>query len=68
MNEYSMTCSCGEVISVDAKSREDAISMLKDKMNEEAIINHISESHSGESAPTLQEVHSIIDKTTQQVF
>ena len=68
MNKYSITCTCGEIISVDAGSKEEAITKLKDMMNEEAVMNHISESHSGESAPTVQEIHSIIDKTMQQIF
>ena len=55
-------------MSVDAGSKEEAVIKLKEMMNEESVMNHISESHSGESAPTVQELHSMIDRSMRQDF
>ena len=66
MASYSMTCTCGEVMSVDADTREAALSMLKAGMTETAIDAHMQEHHKpGEPRPTLQQVHAMIEQTLQ---
>ena len=43
MEKYSFTCSCGDVMSVDASSQEEAATKLKEMMSEEAIAAHTAE-------------------------
>ena len=62
-----MTCTCGDDISIDAGSREEAVLRLKEMMDDEAVMTHVSESHSGESAPTMEEIHAMIEQTTKEV-
>ena len=64
MASYSMTCTCGEVMTVDAGSREAAASMLKAGMTQPAIDAHMQEHHkAGDPKPTLEQVHAMIDQT-----
>ncbi len=65
MNTYSMTCTCGHVTSVEANSREEAVSKMQGMMTEEAIKAHMDEKHPGESAPSMAETHANIEKNLQ---
>ena len=42
-----MTCSCGDNMSVDANSKEEAITMMKGMMDQAAIDAHCTEKHPG---------------------
>jgi len=61
---YSMTCSCGQRISVDAENREDAVRQIKNIMDEDTIEVHMREKHPGEPLPTVHEVHQMIEQNT----
>jgi hypothetical protein len=65
MASYSMTCSCGETMSVDAPSREDAVKMLQGGMTQDAINSHMADKHKGEAVPTVQQVHGMIAELTK---
>lgn len=65
MATFSMTCSCGYTMSVDANSREDAVSMLKAGMTQQALDDHMREYHKAdEPKPTLEQAHAMIDEVT----
>jgi hypothetical protein len=55
-----MTCSCGETMSVDAPTREDAVKVLQGGMTADAIAGHMKEHHAGEPVPSLEQVHGMI--------
>ena len=61
-----MTCTCGDVMSVQANSREEAVTMLQGQMTQEALDTHMSEKHPGEPVPTLEETHAMIAQNTIQ--
>ena len=65
MSNYSMTCSCGDVMKVDASSREEAVGKLQGMMTEGAIKNHMIEKHPGDAIPTVEQIHGQISQYTQ---
>jgi hypothetical protein len=60
MASYSMTCSCGQTMSVDAPSRDDAVKMLQGGMTEATIADHMGQFHKGEPVPSVEQVHGMI--------
>lgn len=69
--KFSMTCTCGDVMTVDAVSREEAVQKFKDMMTEDAIKKHMEEKHwtknPSEPMPTVEQAHMMIEQTTKQV-
>lgn len=63
---YSMTCSCGDVLSVEAESRDDAVTKMKEMMNVEALAAHFGEKHSGQPVPSVEESNAMIDEMLQE--
>ncbi len=59
--KFSMTCSCGDVMSVDAENRDEAVMKMKETMTQEAIDAHVAEKH-----PDMQlsqaDIHAQIDR------
>ncbi|HEX9721660.1 MAG TPA: hypothetical protein VGA53_00150 [Candidatus Paceibacterota bacterium] len=66
MNKYSMTCTCGHEMTVDAESKEQAVEQLKSMMTEEAIASHCAEKHPGEPVPSKEESDANIEQNTKQ--
>lgn len=64
--KYSMTCTCGDVASVDAATREKAVEKIKGTMNEETVKQHMADKHAGEPVPSLNQVHMMIEKQTRE--
>lgn len=66
-----MTCTCGDVMTVDAANRDEAVQKLKVMMTEDAIKQHMTEKHwttnPSEPMPTVEQAHMMIDQTTRQV-
>ena len=63
--KFSMTCSCGDVMAVDAKSRSEAVRTLKGMMTTATIGKHMKQKHPGQPAPSVNEVHSQIAQMTK---
>lgn len=61
---YKMTCTCGDVMKVEANSREEAVEKLKEMTTEESLKMHMAEKHPGEAVPTLEQSHLMVEKTT----
>ena len=58
-----MKCTCGHVMSVDADSKEDAISQMKELMTEDALNDHFKKYHKeDEQKPTLDQSHMMIEQ------
>ena len=62
-----MTCSCGHTMSVEAGSKEEAVSKMKEMMTPETISAHASEKHPGEPVPSVEETHAMIDQKLEMV-
>ena len=65
MQKYNMTCTCGDVMSVDAASRDEAVGKLKAMMTQAAVDAHWTDKHQGQpNKPTLEQSHKMIEQTT----
>ena len=62
MDKYSMTCSCGDVVSVDAGSQEEAVSKMKEMWTTEMIAQHFAEKHPGQEVITKEQCDAMIDQ------
>lgn len=64
---YSMQCTCGHVLSVDAESKEEAVVQLKEMMTQEALDEHMKQYHKpDEPKPTLEQAHMMIEQTVRE--
>ena len=57
-----MTCQCGDVMTCDAASREEAVSQLQATMTEDAISAHMAQKHPGEAVPAAAQIHGMIEQ------
>ena len=62
-----MICTCGDTMTTDAESRDEAVSKFRNMMDKGAIGAHFEEKHSGEPIPSKREVDDMIEKTTEVV-
>ena len=60
--KYSMKCSCGDVMDVEAGNRKEAVAKFKAMMTQDAINAHMSEKHPGKPVMTMAECHAMIEK------
>jgi len=63
---YSMTCSCGDVMTVRGGTREKAIKNMKAIMNEVTVYEHMAQKHIRDAVPTIQQVHTAIEQNLKQ--
>ena len=64
MANFSMTCSCGDTVTVDAANRDGAVGQLKGMMDEAGIAHHFAEKHSpSDPRPSVEQVHAMIEQT-----
>lgn len=66
--KFKMTCTCGDVMEVDAADLSGAVEMFKKMMNEEAVAKHFAEKHAGQPVPTMDQVHMNISASVTQVM
>ena len=59
---FSMTCSCGETMTVRAGSREKAVRNMKSLLNETRVYEHMAQKHIGDTVPTIKQIHSVIEQ------
>lgn len=61
MAAFGMTCTCGEEMTIDAASRDEAVSMLQGGMTQDALDAHWSAHHAGDpQKPTVEQVSGMI--------
>jgi hypothetical protein len=65
MNNYSMTCSCGHTMTVDAGTRDEAIRKMQGMMTPEAVAKHMAEKHPGQPVLQVSQVHAMIAQNIQ---
>jgi hypothetical protein len=63
MANYSFTCTCGHVMTMDANNREDAIGKFKAAMTQQALDDHIRTHGPNDPRPTLEQAHAAIEQT-----
>ena len=59
---YTMSCSCGDVMSVQGGTREEAVKNLKAAMTEKSVAEHMKQKHPGEAVPSVEQVYAMIDQ------
>ncbi|MBI4160306.1 MAG: hypothetical protein HY506_00165 [Candidatus Yanofskybacteria bacterium] len=62
-----MTCTCGDVMEVEAASREEAVSKLKEQMTAESVAAHAAEKHPGQPVMSVEETHAMIESSVKEV-
>lgn len=63
MASYSMTCTCGETMTLQAANRDEAVGMFKAGMTQVALDDHMRQFHKPTDAkPTVEQAHAMIDQ------
>jgi len=67
--KYSMTCTCGHEMTVDASTKEEAASKLKEGMTQDALNAHWADKHADDQnpKPSLEESHAMIEQNVHEV-
>lgn len=65
--KFSMTCSCGDVVPMEAANREEAVAKYKAMMTEEMAAKHFADKHPGQAVPPIDQIHAMIEKEVQAV-
>ena len=62
--KYSMKCTCGHVMTVDAGTREEAVGKLKTMMTQQALDDHWNQYHMQDTQPkpTVEQSHMMIEQ------
>jgi hypothetical protein len=64
MSQYSMTCSCGDTLSAEASSRDEAVKKIQGMMTADAISAHMTQKHPGQPIPSVADIHGQISQYT----
>lgn len=59
---YTMNCSCGDSMTIEAENKEQAVAKLADIMNEDSIARHMELNHPGEPIPSTEQTHAMIEQ------
>ena len=65
--KFEMTCSCGDVMGVEAENREEAVTKMQGTMTQEAIGAHMTEKHPSDPAMTVEACHAQIANDLKEV-
>lgn len=59
-----MKCTCGHVMTLDAQSKDEAVTKFKQMMDQTALDAHWMEKHQGDTMPkpTLEQSHMMIEQ------
>ena len=59
---YSMKCSCGDTMNMEADNREEAVQKFKDMMTQAMIDSHMAEKHPDQPGMSMADCHAMIEK------
>ncbi|HEX9137035.1 MAG TPA: hypothetical protein VF905_08845, partial [Nitrospirota bacterium] len=59
---YNRSCSCGDVMTVEGGTREEAVKNMKMIMTDQAITEHMKQKHPGEKVPSCEQVRTMIEQ------
>ena len=62
MMKYSMKCTCGDVMTVDAANRDEAVAKMKGMMTPDAVQKHFGEKHPGQPVPPMEQIQANIEQ------
>ncbi len=66
---FSMTCDCGDKMTMEGESREEAVMKMKAMMTQEMLEKHWTEKHANDAMPmpSLADCHMMIEKNLAKV-
>lgn len=62
MSQFTMTCSCGDTMTVEAENRDGAVAKFKGMMDEAATGAHMAQKHPGQPVMLPAQCHEMIEK------
>ena len=65
MTTYTMECSCGDTMPVEAETRAEAVAKMQAMMTAEMIAAHMAEKHPGEPVMSVADCHAMIEQHLQ---
>ena len=69
MNTYVIHCECGNMMSVESESRDEAIDRMKIIMSKRGIADHYNTFHGRtEKVPTVAEIHTQIEEEIKEAI
>ncbi|HUZ92508.1 MAG TPA: hypothetical protein VNG29_00725 [Candidatus Paceibacterota bacterium] len=63
MKTFWYTCSCGDITTVEAVDKAEAIKKIKELMTVDFIARHMAEKHEGEEIPSAEEIYTLVEET-----
>lgn len=61
MANFSLTCSCGQLMTLDAPNKDAAVDMFRAGMTQQALDDHFRQHHQpSEPKPALEQAHAMI--------
>jgi ABC-type molybdenum transport system ATPase subunit/photorepair protein PhrA len=66
--KYAFQCTCGDVVGVDADTREEAIEMMKSVMTPDMMSQHLFIKHYGEPAPEGEELELMLSEGVHAIY
>ncbi len=68
MKKFEFTCTCGDKMTMDAATREEAIMKFKDMMKGDMGTKHFTEKHPGQPVPSEEEMSQMLEANVQEVM
>ena len=66
LKKFSFKCSCADVISVDANTREEAVEKFKAMLTAEEVAKHYAEKHVGQPVPDAAAEAAMLDQNVYE--
>ncbi len=66
MKKYSFKCTCGDVMTVDADSHEDAVAKFKLMLTPEEVAKHFAEKHPGQAVPDAAAEAAMLEQNVME--
>lgn len=67
MAKYTMTCTCGDTVEVEAGSKDEAVKKFADMMGPDATAKHFADKHAGQPVPSQDQVKAGVEKGVHEV-
>jgi hypothetical protein len=62
MQDYTMECTCGDNLSVQAETRAEAVAKLQAGFTQMALDQHFAEKHPGQEKPSLEQALGMVQE------
>lgn len=63
---YSFTCTCGDTMTADAESRDEAVGKFKGMMDANGIAKHFADKHPGQPPVSVEENNAMIEQAVKE--